>query len=124
MCDGKNTDELSTTLTEILPLFQAKNGGKLPFTVFAAAPAINLAYKTIYDPGSLAFELAHKCKNWRGGLSKIEIASLKAQGSDVKKWCREDLQRGLANYILVESVSGRDPDSYVEDRTPLVIGLR
>ena len=41
LCAAKNTDILSTILSENLPLFAAKHGGRLPFSVFAVGPAAN-----------------------------------------------------------------------------------
>ena len=120
LCSAKTSDILSATLAEVLPLFTAKFGGKLPFTVFGIAPAINFAWQTLEAHNSLAAEMATKSKNWQKGLAKIEAARQKDKGEDRGKWPREDVQPGLGNYIFVESVSGKSSDKWHKDLVPLV----
>jgi hypothetical protein len=140
LCDGKNTDELSSTLTRVLPLFAAKAGGKLPFTVFCTAPAVNLAYMIdqpeMLDANvrakSLAREISSKSKNWKKGIGRIETAAKRAAedaGSDKpgsiedrQTWCHEDLQPGLSNYIVVECVKeGSDGKTWQPDSSSLFV---
>jgi hypothetical protein len=120
LCSAKDTDILSATMTEVLPLFAARYGGQLPFTVFGIAPAANFAWQMLKSLNSLASELAMKSKNWHKGIAKIEAAATKDQGEEAGKWIREDVQPGLGNYIIIECVSGKSSDRWHEDRAPLV----
>jgi hypothetical protein len=121
LCSAKFGDILSVTLMEVLPLFAARYGGQLPFTVFGIAPAVNFAWQTLKSHDSLASELAMKSKNWQKGITKIEAAAIKVFGEEPGKWqWREDVQPGLGNYIFIECVSGKSSDRWHVDRTPLV----
>jgi hypothetical protein len=118
ICSAKNTDILSATLTTVLPLFAAKFNGKLPFTVFAIAPACTSAWSTLHDESSIASELANKSKNWQKGLTKLEAATNKSRGTDAALWSSESVQPGLANYIFIEGVSGKGPGTWAHDTKP------
>ena len=120
LCSAKNSDILSTILTEVLPLFAARYGGQLPFTVFGIGPAMNFAWQTLKSHSSLASELGMKSKNWQKGLVKIEAAITKEQSEEPGKWEQIDVQVGLGNYIFIECVSGKSSDRWHVDRTPLV----
>eukprot|EP01045_Picozoa_sp_COSAG04_P036981 COSAG04_NODE_9238_length_884_cov_0.923567_1_plen_224_part_01 len=121
LCDARNTDVLSNALAEVMPLFTAKFGGKLPFTVLATTPATWMEYNMLHNPDSLICELANKSRNWRTGITKFERLVPKHYGDQPKeKWARDDLQPGLGNYIIVEGISGRSPDTWKADSSPLV----
>jgi hypothetical protein len=58
-------------------------------------------------------ELANKSKNWRKGRPKIEaVAPQNMNHQPKEKWDRVDLHEGLVNYIIVEGISGRSPDTW------------
>lgn len=120
LCSAKKSEILSATLTECLPLFAAKHNGKLPFTVFGIAPAVNFGHSTLINRDSLAAEMAAKSKNWQKGLTKIEAACQNQQNEESSKWWRDDVQPGLGNYIFVECVSGKSSDRWQKEYSPLV----
>eukprot|EP01045_Picozoa_sp_COSAG04_P015628 COSAG04_NODE_1248_length_7581_cov_24.589453_1_plen_386_part_10 len=122
LCSARDAEQMSTTLAEVMPLFTAKYGGQLPFTVLTITAANTLRYNMLYNPDSFACELANKSKNWRKGLRKFEMVGIREERAGLKKeqWRRDDLQPGLVNYIIVEGVSGRTPDTWKDDTTPLV----
>jgi hypothetical protein len=123
---GSSQDILALTLGEVLPLFRARYGGKLPFTVLVTVTALNFAYNMLYEPSSMACELANKSKNWRNSLAhgKFERAGMlhawfKASVDDnPKKWGRSDILPGLGNYVVIESISGKIPDRFKPDVGP------
>ena len=121
LTSGQTSDLPSVALAEVLPAFGAKYGGKLPFTIFATAPACNLVHSSLYDPASYACELANKSKNWRKGVPKA-VHVLQHHGiwgyKDPKKLERTDLVPGLGNYIVVEGISGKTPDRWKQDSGP------
>ena len=80
LCSAKDTDILSATMTEVLPLFAARYGGQLPFTVFGIGPAYNFAWQTLKSQSSLASELAMKSKNLAGLSADERVERLLQQG--------------------------------------------
>jgi hypothetical protein len=119
LCSAQNGCILSSILAEVMPLFSARYGGKLPFTVFGVGPAVNFTWNARVEnaPNSLACELSTKSKNWQKGLGKMEAAAHKLYGAS---WSRTDVQPGLGNYLIVECVSGRSSDRWHVDKGPLV----
>eukprot|EP01046_Picozoa_sp_COSAG06_P046212 COSAG06_NODE_6514_length_2898_cov_3.997998_2_plen_729_part_01 len=127
LCPASNVEALSTALAEVMPLFTAKSGGNLPFTVLSITPAAGiLDYSTLYDPQSLSCEIANKSKYWKKALPKLEATApniAKEYDMSVQEYFkmnRTDLQPSLVNYIVVEAVSGRSSDNYKMDWSPVV----
>jgi hypothetical protein len=122
VCQARNYCALSIALSECMPLFTARYGGKLPFTVLAITSSIWMEYNLLHNPDSLACELMNKSKNWRKGLPKFQRMAAKVYGDQPKeKWLKTDLQERLVNYIVIEGISGRNPDTERMDSGPEVI---
>jgi hypothetical protein len=115
LCDANVNCALSKTLADTLPLFVAKYGGVLPFTLFGIGAAPNWSERVFRDPSSSSAELAHRSKNWRKGFAKLEAVN----NRDTKSVRRLDLQQNLKNYLVIECVSGRVPDRWRDDRSAL-----
>ena len=122
LCSAANNDALSTTLAETMPLFTAKFGGKLPFTVLAMNNATMFERSMLYRPDSLACDLANKSKNWRKAFPKFEALSATKHRSNrpVEKRHITDAVPNLVNYIICEGVSGRSPDTWDWDTQSLL----
>jgi hypothetical protein len=121
ICPARNDDQLSTTLAECMPLFTAKSGGKLPFTVLAVSDATQFAHNTMYNPDSLVSELSNKSKNWKKGRQKLEHVWKKNGDTRPKeKWAKLDVQPQLVNYVIIEAVSRRNPDTWNMNPGPMV----
>jgi hypothetical protein len=114
LVDANGDCSMSKTLAETLPLFVARYGGEMPFTLFAIGAAPNFSQRVMSDPNSNAAEIAHRSKNWRKGFAKLEaLENKKAQKM------RGDLQPNMTNYLIVESISGRVPERWRDDRAPM-----